>query len=289
MASRTWWKIGGEAEHFVEPKNLSELKEAYLKALKENIKVTMLGGGTNVLVSDQGIQGLVISTNQLNHLSVVTEGDRLVLNAETGVAKSELVKEFLKRKLDPALFLCGLPGEVGGGFVMNAGVSDKVTPREFCEIVTSVEILKPSGELKSFKSEELHWSYRHTSGWEPGIVYKVKMEWPLNENPNVMSLVRAATRNRLERQPLNQPSCGSTFKNPGEGKFAGALIEQCGLKGFQIGQAQVSPKHANFIVNLGGARAQDVHSVIEHVRKTVFEKFGIELQKEVRYLGEWDL
>lgn len=288
LASRTFWKIGGEAEYFSEPKTVDELRDAYLKALQEKIPVTVLGGGTNVLVSDQGIRGLVIATRGLNQISHRLEDGKVFISAQAGVPKSELVKIYLKMKLDPALFLCGLPGDVGGGVAMNAGVGEMITPREFVEIVDSVDVLKPTGEVKRFHRDGLDWVYRKSSGWEPGIIVGAELVWPARENPQVMNLVREATRKRLERQPLNMPSCGSTFKNPGGGKHAGALIEQSGLKGFQIGQAQVSPKHANFIVNLGGATARDVHQVIQHVRKTVFQKFSIELETEVRYLGFWE-
>jgi UDP-N-acetylmuramate dehydrogenase len=286
LASRTWWKIGGEAEYFTEPSSLEELTESYLKALKQNIQVTVLGGGTNVLVSDLGIKGLVISMKKLNQVSSTTENNELIITAQAGAQKSELTKIFLRQKLDPALFLCGLPGDVGGGVVMNAGVSEKILPREFCEIIQSVDVLKPSGQRVTLQKDEISWTYRKSDGWQDGIIVSAKFSWPLKENPQVMQLVREATRSRLERQPLNMPSCGSTFKNPLPDKSAGFLIEQAGLKGFQIGGAQVSPKHANFIVNL---KASDVDQLIKHVRKAVFEKFSIELETEVRYLGQWNL
>ncbi len=289
LASRSFWKIGGEAEFFSEPTTLEELRESHLRAIKEGLSVTVLGGGTNVLISDLGIKGLVISTRKLNRLTSEEEDGHLRMIAEAGVPKSELTKILLRLKLDPALFLCGLPGDVAGGVVMNAGVSEMIVPREFCEIVETVEVLKPSGDIQVFKKDEIHWQYRKSLGWQDGIIQKVSILWPLNPNPNVMNLVREATRRRLERQPLNMPSCGSTFKNPSKENSAGSLIERAGLKGFQIGQAQVSPKHANFIVNLGGAKALDVHQIIQHVRKTVFDKFQIELETEVRYLGEWEL
>lgn len=289
LASMTFWKIGGEAELFAEPTDLESLKESYTKAQKQNLKVTVLGGGTNVLVSDQGITGLVISTKKLNRIFVEEKDGFLFIHAQAGVPKSELTKIFLRKKLDPALFLCGLPGDVGGGLVMNAGVSEMITPREFCEITHSLDVLRPDGEIRTLGHDELTWSYRKSEGWQEGIIVGGVFKWPLNENPDVMKLVREATRRRLERQPLNQPSCGSTFKNPSKDQSAGSLIEKAGLKGFRIGQAQVSPKHANFIVNLGGAKAMDVHQVIKHIQKTVFDKFSVELETEVRYLGLWNL
>lgn len=287
LADKTWWKIGGDAEFFVEPENLEDLQKSYEKALKQNLEVTVLGGGTNVLVSDLGISGLVISTRKLNQVGFEVVDGYMVISAQAGVPKSELTKIFLRHRLDPALFLCGLPGDVGGGVVMNAGVSEMVFPREFCEIVDSVTVLKSDGSLKEMKGAGLQWVYRKSLGWQPGIIVHAVIKWPMKENPQVMNLVREATRRRLERQPLNMPSCGSTFKNPSKENSAGSLIEKAGLKGFSIGQAQVSEKHANFIVNLGGAKAQDVDQIIKHIQKTVFDQFSIELETEVRYLGNW--
>lgn len=289
LSEKTWWKIGGEAEFFYEPNCEEELREAYLKAVKENQPVTILGGGTNVLVSDEGVPGLVISTQGLNHISCEEKQNQILIRAQAGVPKSELTKIFLRKKQDPALFLCGLPGDVGGGVVMNAGVSEKISPREFGEIVQSIKVLKPDGSFQNYSHHEISWKYRKSLGWQEGIVVEAILHWDLKENPQVMARVREATRRRLERQPLNQPSCGSTFKNPSQDESAGSLIERAGLKGYQVGQAQVSMKHANFIVNLGGARAQDVHQIIQHIQKTVFERFSIELETEVRYLGLWRL
>jgi UDP-N-acetylmuramate dehydrogenase len=287
LASRTWWKVGGNADFFVEPTHFQDLKAAYLSALEKKLPVTVLGGGSNVLISDEGVRGLVLSTRKFKEISAEEKDGALWIRAQAGTPKADVVKIYLQRKLDPALFLCGLPGDVGGGVFMNAGVSEAVTPREFCEIVHSIEVLKPDGALKTYAHDELIWSYRKTKGWQKGVITTVILKWPLKENPQVMNLVREATKRRLSKQPLNMPSGGSTFKNPLPDKSAGFLIEQAGLKGFQIGGARVSEKHANFIVNIGGAKAADVDQVIRHVRKTVFEKFSIELETEVRYLGQW--
>lgn len=288
LASRAWWKIGGVAEYFCEPTSIEELREAYLWGLEKKLEVTALGGGTNVLISDDGISGLVLSFRNLKGLQSQIANDRLEIVALAGTPKSELTKLFLKHKLAPALFMCGLPGDIGGGIVMNAGVSEKIEPREFVEIVDWFEVLKPDGSVQRYEHDDVKWVYRKTEAWQPGLVVRAQISWPMIEKPEIMNQVREATKRRMDRQPLTQPSCGSTFKNP-PNNHAGALIEKAGLKGFQIGKAQVSPKHANFIVNLGGAAARDVHAVIQHVRKTVFDQFGIELETEVRYLGSWKL
>lgn len=280
-----WWKIGGPAEVFCLPESAADVQTAVKYALENKLPVTVLGGGTNVLIGDQGIEGLVICTRKLTGTSVREEGGRLVIDALAGAPKSALMKEFLKRRLAPALFLCGLPGDVGGGVVMNAGVAEAIRPREFVEIVDWVEVVDlNTTELRRLPAAEIRWTYRHTSGWEPGVVVAAGISWPLEPDAALPQKVKDATRNRIQRQPLELPSCGSTFKNP-PGHKAGALIEQSGLKGFQIGGAQISTKHANFIVNVGGATASDVHSLIRRVQSEVKSRFGVELETEVRFLG----
>lgn len=281
----TYWKIGGPADRLAFPKTLKDLEELDSLAAKKHWPITILGGGTNVLVSDEGIRGLVIDMKEFSGVTVKKTAERLVIEALSGTPKSVVMKEFLKEKLPPALFLCGLPGDVGGGVVMNAGVGDPIHPREFVEIVDYVEVWNKQ-RVKKFQRDDLSWNYRHTEGWQPGIITGVGMSWPLNPDPDLGQKIKDATKSRIARQPLNLPSCGSVFANP-PGLKAGALIDQSGLKGFTIGDAQVSPKHANFIVNLGNAKARDVRAVIEHVRETVNQKFGVSLKEEVRYLGSW--
>lgn len=286
LSAWTFWKIGGAADFFALPKTLDELKEAVRFGREKNLDVTILGGGTNVLVSDRGVRGLVICLQEFVQVESEEKDGRLQIRAASGTPKSELTKLFVKHKLAPALFLCGLPGDVGGGVVMNAGVSEMIAPREFVEITDWVEVLRGE-QVKRFEKNEIEWRYRHSEGWQPGIVVRAQLSWPLTADPEIGKKVKEATKLRLSKQPLNLPSCGSTFKNP-SGHKAGALIDQCGLKGFRIGGAEVSSKHANFIVNVGGATAKDVDAVIRHVQKTVKEKFQVSLETEVRYLGEWE-
>jgi UDP-N-acetylmuramate dehydrogenase len=295
-----WWKIGGPADFFCLPESLAEIEKAVMFAKSRGLPITILGGGTNVLISDAGVEGLVICMRKLVGATVDDGGgggggSRIHITAWAGAPKAELTKIFMKRKLAPALFMCGLPGDVGGGVVMNAGVSEKIQPREFVEIVDWVEVLSlDEGKVRRFQRDELDWRYRHSSGWQPGIVVRVGLSWPMEPDEEIPRKVKDATKNRLQRQPLDLPSCGSTFKNPkpvgGEGApiAAGALIEQAGLKGYQVGGAQVSPKHANFIVNIkGDATAADVSAVISHVRSEVKRQFGVDLETEVKLLGRW--
>jgi UDP-N-acetylmuramate dehydrogenase len=282
-----WWKIGGPADYFCLPSSVEDVHKAVDFASNKGLKITVLGGGTNVLISDAGIEGLVICMRQLAGAAVREEDGMLHIEALAGTPKSELTKNYLKRKLAPALFLCGLPGDVGGGVVMNAGVGEIIEPREFVEIVEWVEYLDlRTNKLKRAKRDELQWTYRHSAGWEPGIVVRAGFVWPLQPDDSIPKKVTEATKVRRSKQPLELPSCGSTFKNP-DGHKAGALIDQAGLKGFRVGGAQVSPKHANFIVNTGGALAKEVDEIIRKVKGTVKERFQVELETEVRYLGRW--
>lgn len=295
LAPMTSWLVGGPAEILFEPKNETELEEALRFAHEKNHAVSILGGGTNVLISDRGIKGVVIALRRFNTYQVrETSTGWLEIEACAGVSKSELLKVFLKAKLAPALFLAGLPGDVGGGVVMNAGVAEAMQPREFVEITSAIEVWRWSSKSeKGFRIEkvkllkgDLSWSYRHCDGWAPGIIAKVWLKWPsTSPDPDILQKVRDANRVRLQKQPLDMPSCGSVFVNP-PGDKAGRLIESVGLKGFSIGGAKVSEKHANFIVNTGAASADEIWQVMEHVRAKVLANTGIELKSEVIRMGD---
>jgi len=288
LASYTSWQIGGPAEFFAKPKNLDELKEVIAWSKIQALPVSVLGGGSNVLIHDRGLKGLCIVLDQLRKIEVNNDpsevGERLVIQAEAGVGKNELLKVFLKYKLAPAVFLAGIPGTVGGGVVMNAGVAENFTPREFCEITDWIEVLTPQMEIKRIPASDLHWSYRHCNGWQPGWILRVGMSWSLQADPEVLEKVRNANKIRLTKQPLEWPSCGSVFVNP-EGHKAAQLIDSSGLKGFTRGGAQVSEKHANFIINTGSATAEDMAFVIEHVRSTVQKLKSVTLKTEVVFMG----
>ncbi len=277
------WRVGGRAEYLCTPKSIEEVVEAEAYALNKQLPITVLGGGSNVLLPDEGIRGLVICLRKLKGQEVQKTQDRLQVLALAGESKLTVMKTFLKEKLPPAVFLSGLPGDIGGGIAMNAGVSQKWTPREFVEITDWFDVLN-AGKIKRYQKNDLIWSYRKTLAWQPGIILRAQLSWPLIEaNESVVREVEAWNKLRVEKQPLDKPSCGSVFVNP-EGNSAGRLIEECGLKGLQIGGAQVSEKHANFIVNTGNATASDIREVIEKVQAVVKEKKSISLHTEVRFL-----
>lgn len=286
LAPYTSWMIGGPAEFFCLPVNIEELRAALAYAKKNSLPITVLGGGSNVLIADQGIKGLSVCLRQLSGATTEIRDNKIFIDCLAGTSKSELLKIFLKNQLAPALFLAGLPGDVGGGVVMNAGVAEMYEPREFMTIVDSIETMNADGEMRTLSKSELKISYRHTDGWQPDVVTRVKMNWPYIQDTQILSKVREANKVRLSKQPLDLPSCGSVFKNP-EGHKSAQLIDQCGLKGFRIGDAEVSKKHANFIVNLDAATATDVWRLILHVQQIVKEKTNVNLITEVIKLGEW--
>ena len=281
----SWWKVGGLADYFCQPDNPDQLKEALKWAEQNNKKFTVIGGGTNVLISDQGVEGLVISTEKLSCCSFEKTQKSLIINCSAGVLKSQLMKIFKRHKLAPALFLSGLPGDVGGGIVMNAGLSRSFKPSEFSEIIQSFELMTPKGS-KLYHKEDIKWTYRKTTGWENGVIYKAQFEWPLEEVKDLNEQIKVELKKRRSSQPLDKPSCGSVFKNPYP-QFAGQLIEKAGFKGLKRGGAQVSQKHGNFIINLGGAKAQDIHNLIQEIRKKVYDQFAVSLEPEVHYMGRW--
>ena len=288
----TSWLVGGPADFFAQPTGLEQLQDAYGWGLLRGLPITILGGGTNVLISDRGVRGLTIAlrkfaTSESKEIVDQKGVKRLSIECLAGTSKSELLKTFLKNKLAPALFLAGLPGDVGGGVVMNAGVGEMISPREFVEITDWIEVLRPDGAtVERLPAAKLKWTYRHCDGWKPGIVVRVGLSWPLEPKDDVLARVKQANLVRMSKQPLESPSCGSVFVNP-EGHKSGQLIESSGLKGFVVGGAKVSEKHANFIVNFDEAKASDIHGVIEHVKAEVLSQKGVQLKTEVVYLGEW--
>lgn len=282
------WQVGGDAEYFFQPESIEQLIDGIKQSKEKKLPITVIGDGTNSLISDRGVKGLVINLNKLSGIEdQKINNNKLKIIALAGTSKMELMRCFLKHKLSPALFLSGLPGNLGGGIVMNAGVSEDRKPKEFCEIVDWFEVVGLNDfKIKKYNNQEIEWVYRNTKGWQPGIITRAGLSWPNEADKTIPKKVIEANKLRISKQPLDLPSCGSTFKNP-EGTSAGRLIEECGLKGFQIGGAQVSPKHANFLVNIDNAKATDIHKVIEHIKTTVKEKTGVELQTEVKYIGEW--
>ena len=278
------WGVGGYADFFCEPTSLEELTEAEAIAKKRSLNLTVIGRGTNSLISDEGIDGLVICTRKLVGIREFVN-KKLRLECLAGTPKILVKKKFLDHGLSPALFLAGIPGDVAGGVVMNAGVSEIITPNEFGQIVDWVEVVE-NGIITRVKASDIEWAYRKSKIPTPGIITKVSVSWKMNKVDGLEKKMQEAAKNRLKKQPLDEKSCGSVFVNPKPGKAA-KLIEECGLKGFRVGGAMVSTKHANFIINKENAKATDIDKIIKHIKNTVFTKKKIKLDCEIKYIGRW--
>lgn len=284
LAAMTSYKIGGPASHYVAPRDDGEVVEAYKYACDNNLDALVLGCGSNLLVSDSGVNALVINlSHNKNDVREDIVWDGATVTASAGCSLNALTLAAVERGCGGVEGLCGIPGTVGGAITMNAGAFGT----EICDTVKSVKVFcKKTHDIKILDKCEMNFGYR-TSIIKDGnyIVLSATLELK-NNDANFLRETRAnILEKRRAKQPLDLPNCGSVFKRP-KNNFAGTLIESCGLKGFKIGAAQISEKHANFIVNLGGATAEDVKQVIEHARKIVFEKCGIMLEPEVIFWGE---
>ena len=277
LAKHSSWKVGGPAEIFFTPENRTELS----KCLESNDKdITWIGNGTNVLVRDGGVRGIVISTKKsFNEIELLDKSNCMV---EVGASCFELAMYATKNNFGPAAFFSGIPGSIGGALTMNAGCFGKET----WEFVKSVEVIDRNGETHHLDPKEFSISYRSVGFPFPLWFISCVMCFPEGGLTTIEEL-KSMRNSRLERQPLTENTCGSVFKNP-DGNHAGDLIERSGLKGFRIGGCSISEKHANFIVNDKGATARDIETLINHIQNTVKDRFGIDLDTEVRIIGEHD-
>ena len=277
LARHTSWKIGGRADIFFSPNSRDELSE-FLKS--NDCSITWLGNGTNILIRDGGVRGAVISTKKsFNKIQLL---DRSNCKVEAGVSCFELAMHAVKNNIGPAAFFSGIPGSIGGALTMNAGCFG----HETWEFVKSIEVIDRNGEIHHLDPKEFSISYRSVSFPFPLWFLSCDMTFP-DKGVTTMEELKSMRNSRIERQPLTENTCGSVFKNP-DGNHAGDLIERSGLKGFRIGGCSVSEKHANFIVNDKGATARDIETLINHIQNTVKDRFGIDLDTEVRIIGEYD-
>ena len=277
MAKRTSWHVGGPADMLFTPRDVSDLS-AFLNQLPSDVPVMCIGLGSNLLVRDGGIRGAVISTHgALGALEL--QGETRV-RAEAGVACGRIARQCVKWGLGPAEFFAGIPGTLGGALAMNAGAWGGETWNH----VVDVDVLDRSGRRHTRQAADYDIGYRSVQG--PANEWFVGAQLEFEHKPGVNAqAIRELLDRRRETQPIGEWSCGSVFTNP-PGDHAARLIESAGLKGYRIGDASVSEKHANFIINHGAAHAADVEALIEHVRRTVAEVHGVELTTEVRIVGE---
>ena len=279
MKKHTSFKIGGPADILVQPQDADALAQALAAARDYEVPVTILGNGSNVLVRDKGIRGLVIKIG--NALKTFRQdGERLYFGAGYSLALAS--RKAWECGLSGMEFAVGIPGSIGGAVYMNAGAYNG----EMKCVVESVRVMDMTGKAIELTAEDLQFGYRKTSLQQSGyIITEVCLKMQPGDKDAIKAMMDDFSSRRISKQPLELPSAGSMFKRP-PGHFAGTLIEQAGLKGYTVGGAQVSEKHAGFVVNRGSATAADVLQLIADVRRIVMEKAGVELHPEVLVIGE---
>jgi UDP-N-acetylmuramate dehydrogenase len=286
MREHTSFRIGGTADMLVAPVDRQDLITLLQEVRRRSLRYVVLGGGTNVLVRDGGFRGVVISLDRLNAVNVTREyrsvgGAFAVVQAEAGLPLPKLVHFAVERGLTGLEFAVGIPGTVGGAVCMNAGTAQG----EIGDIIDTVTLIAPDGEQVVRHRDEMAFRYRSAQVPAGQVVIAIKIILRLGEREVIKARVRQLMDKRRSHQPWGLPNAGSVFKNP-QDEAAGRLIESAGLKGLTIGRAQVSEKHANFIVNLGNATAADVLKLIDVIRERVLEVHKVRLEPEIKIIGE---
>jgi UDP-N-acetylmuramate dehydrogenase len=277
LSKHTSWHAGGPADLFFTPRDVTDLS-AFMRQLPGTVPLLWIGLGSNLLIRDGGVRGVVISMN--GTLGSIERVSATRVHVQAGVACARLARQCVKWGLGPAEFFAGIPGTLGGALAMNAGAWDGETWRH----VIDVDVIDRRGSRKTRPPADYHIDYRHVRG--PDAEWFVAARLEFERKPGVNdAAIRELLERRRQTQPIGEWSCGSVFTNP-PGEHAGRLIEKSGLKGFRIGDASVSEKHANFIINHGAARAADIEALIVHVQRTVAELHHIDLKTEVRIVGD---
>jgi len=275
MANHTWMKVGGPADFYFEPADRADLLALISYLQQHQLPIFVIGRGSNVLVSDEGIRGAVVNVEKALQ-SIVLKNGKVV--AEAGVRLTQFVDFCIQNELSGVEMLAGIPGTIGGAVAMNAGAHGG----EISNFLTEVEVLR-DGKIEKVPRDEAEFSYRH-SGFTYDIILASTFLLPKGKKEELVQRRRDYVLKRNRTQPLELPNLGSMFKNPPQA-FAAQLIEQAGLKGKRIGGAQVSEKHANFIVNVGNATAADILRLVDLIQRTVYQHSGIELELEVKLVG----
>lgn len=278
LKNHTFTKLGGNADFYVTPSNYKEIIKIHNLCKKYKIPLTIIGNGSNLIIKDGGIRGIVMSLVKLDKIKV--SGNYLI--AQSGAMLSKCSTEALLASLSGFEFACGIPGTVGGALYMNAGAYEG----EIKDIFDHCYVINDDGVIKKMSYDELDFKYRYSSLQNKNYIV-IESVFKLN-NGNydiVKSKMDDLRIKRITKQPLEYPSCGSVFKRP-EGYYTGKLITDCNLKGFSIGEAEVSTKHAGFIINKGQASAKNYLEVIKHIQKTVYDIYNVNLETEVRIIGE---
>ena len=280
MSRHTTFRTGGPADIYIEPSGVEELKQVLDICREENVAYTIIGNGSNLLVGDGGYRGVLISFGK-PFAQVTIEGAQVRTGA--GALLSAVAKQVLNASLTGFEFAAEIPGTIGGAVVMNAGAYGG----ELCQVLREATVLTPEGEVKTLPAEELELGYRTSCVQKNGyIVLEAVLQLQPGNADDIRAVMDALASKRREKQPLEYPSAGSTFKRP-EGHFAGRLIQDAGLRGFRVGGAQVSEKHCGFVINRDHATSADILSLCRQVQEKVKAQSGVELELEVKLLGEF--
>lgn len=280
MKKHTTFRIGGPADYYLCPHSTEELQKILQICRENKLEFFILGNGSNLLVSDKGYRGVVIQLWK-NFSDIETEDNTITVKA--GALLSKVAAEALEESLTGMEFASGIPGTMGGAVMMNAGAYGG----EMKDIIREVTVLTREGELLTLSKEEMNFGYRTSVVKEKGyVVISAELQLRKGDREEIRKVMDELKERRVTKQPLDMPSAGSTFKRP-EGYFAGKLIMDAGLRGFSVGGAQISEKHCGFVVNKCDATAADVLGLIGEVQKRVQEKFGVALEPEVKFLGEF--
>lgn len=281
MSKHTSFKIGGVAEYFIKIKDIQALKNILVLANENNIPITVVGNGTNLLVREGGIKGFVLKL-ELNDFKIKRNVKDVIITVEAGMALSALSAIALKEEITGLEFLSGIPGTIGGALRMNAGAYGK----EIKDIVIKTKAITYDGKIKTLTADEQKFSYRNSIfSNNEFIILETTIKLKKGKKENIEEKIKEYSLSRRESQPLEYPNAGSTFKRK-EGLITAKLIDECGLKGFNVGDAEISRKHAGFIINKGNATSSDVLELIEIVKNKVKEKFNVEIELEILVLGE---
>ena len=281
MSKHTSFKIGGPAEFFIKILSIEELQKILEFAKKEKIKITILGNGSNILVADKGIQGIVIKTN-LKEITIKNKKQNKVeITTDDAVPIGMLAQKLLKQEITGFEEISGIPGTIGGAILMNAGAHGK----EMKDIITEITAIDYNGQLHTFTNEQAEFTYRN-SIFSSGkyIILQAKMMLEKGNTNDIKAKMDEYAQYRKDKQPIEYPSAGSTFKR-GDNFITAKLIDEAGLKGYSIGGAKISEKHAGFIINTGSATAQNVLDLAKYVTDKVYEKFGKKIEFEIKVLG----
>lgn len=281
MAKHTSFKIGGPADVFIKVDNIEELKETLDLSKKNQIPLAIIGNGSNILVTDKGIRGITAKLN-LKDIEIKNENNKQIIKVEAGVPVGLLAQKLLKEEITGFEELSGIPGTIGGAVIMNAGAHGK----ELKDILKKVTAMDYNGNIHEFTNEECQFSYRNSRFQkEKHIILQATLELEKGNSTEIKEKMDEYMQFRKEKQPIEYPNAGSTFKR-GEDFVTAKLIDEAGLKGYKIGGAQVSEKHAGFIVNVDNATAKDVIELTDYIKEKIEEKFGKKINLEIQIIGE---